>query len=117
MNSTNPPPHKPNLAWIFSTSALGCAVFWAIIQIGLLIHHEVTNGRYGDGFMLPIPVLSWLFLVAPLCLVAGVLSIVDFSRRTRPGIWKQLLWNFGVIVLALSVEPLLLFYTLSEHAR
>lgn len=87
---------------------------FSIIQIALLIHYEATDGRHGDGFMLPLPVISWLFLVLPLCILATILTIVSCARD---GYTRLVLPSVCLIVLAAVMLPIVLAWTLSIHAR
>ena len=102
-------------AWEASRFALIAAGVFGVINVVLLVHYEITNGKHGDGFMIPLPVLAWLFLVAPICLLASVFTLVSFFRKKESTSWKQLVRNFSVIAFAMIVQPLLLFYTVANN--
>ena len=110
------PTSNPNYAWGWSLLALGIASLSAIINIGLLIHYEVTGGDSGDGFMLPLPLLTWLFLVLPACLVASIVTFVAF-RKKASGRGMKLTRSLVVILIAAWVQPAVFFYTITFHAR
>ena len=80
--------------------ALGIAGLSAIINIGLLIHYEVTGGDSGDGFMLPLPLLTWLFLVLPACLVASIVTLVAYRKNALSARGMKLTRSLVVILIA-----------------
>ena len=102
-------------AWDIARFALIAAGVFGIINVLLLVHYEVTNGKHGDGFMLILPVFSWIFLVVPICLLASVFTVVNFFKKKEPTGWKQLVRNFSIIAFALIVQPALVFYTITNH--
>ena len=97
--------------------ALSSASLSAIINIGLLIHYEVTGGDSGDGFMLPLPLLTWLFLVLPVCLVASIVTFVAFRTKALAARGMKLTRSLVVILIAAWVQPAVFFYTITFHAR
>ena len=99
-------------AMIMSISATAISAITGIIHVGLLIHYEVTNGGFGDGFMLALPLLPWLFLVLPLCAIAAILAFVGLQSK---GSKRFLLTCFILIVTAGILLPLLLVFTISTY--
>lgn len=84
-----------------------------MVYIILLVLYE--NGAFsGDGFMLPMPAMCWLFLVLPLCGIAGVLTVVGCCMKKVKQRWGV---QLTMILLSLPLLSLLLFYALAEVAR
>ena len=123
---------NPNYPWGWSLLALGIAGVSAIINIVLLILYEVSGGDMmnqsleelmvalelaGDGFMIPLPVMTWIFLVLPTCLIAAVVTLVAFSKKGAAERGMKLTRSLVVIVIAAGVQPAVFFYTITFHAR
>lgn len=102
-----------HIAWIGSIISLTIAGAVTLLQIGLLVHYEWTNGTHGDGFML-LPALPWLFVVLPISGLSILLTVIsvlqkEVKRRSR----RILIVN----LIAVTLLPAILIYTLMAHAR
>ena len=105
--------------YAFSYLSRKCAIFgictsvaFSFLHIVLLIHYEVTDGQYGDGFMLPLPLFSFIFAVFPLCALATLFNIISIIQ----GHLKFLNMNWILILLSLLMLPILLMITLFSYA-
>ena len=108
---------NPNYPWGWSLFALGIAGVSAIINIVLLIQYEVSGGDMGDGFMFPLPIMTWIFLVLPTCLIAAVVTLVAFCKKGAAKRGMKLTRSLVVTVIAAGVQPAVFFYTITFHAR
>ena len=76
VNSTKPKGYFSNIAHKLSLTSLKVAVGIVALDIALLIFTEATNGKYGDGFMLMLPLFSWILVVLPLCAISILFTII-----------------------------------------
>ena len=115
MTEIEPPgPHAIGMtAFILSAIALGVSVLCSVVYIILLVLYA-NDAFSGDGFMLPMPVMCWLFLVLPLCGIAGGLTVVGCCMKNVKQRWGV---QLTMILLALPLLPLLLLYAVFEIAR
>lgn len=103
----------PTVALITSVAALSVSAISSVVYITLIIMYE-NDALNGDGFILPLPLFSWLFIVLPLCVIATILTLIGCMMQTvtqRTGL------HFILIVLALPLLPILLVFALSFVAR
>ena len=95
-----------NIAQKLSLASIAVAGGIAALHIALLIFYEITNGKYGDGFMLFLPFLSWLFLVIPLCglaIIFTIIAAVKNEQRVRAGYCVLLISVAAIILPAITV--------------
>ena len=93
-----------------SLAAIWTSGGFAALYVILLIHHELTDGRHGDEFIVPLPLFAWLFLVLPLCVIAAILTLASVFRkeiRRQPG------RNLILILAAAALLPVLFTLTTS----
>ena len=101
------------MALITSVAALSVSAISSVVYITLIIMYE-NDALNGDGFILPLPIFCWLFIVLPLCVIATILTLIGCMMQTvtqRTGL------HFILIVLALPLLPILLVFALSFVAR
>ena len=106
VNSTKPKGYFSNIAHKLSLASIAVAGGIAALHIALLIFYEITNGKYGDGFMLFLPFLSWLFLVIPLCglaIIFTIIAAVKNEQRVRAGYCVLLISVAAIILPAITV--------------
>ena len=111
MNKTQP---------IFSYASSLCSVismiistFISLVYIILLILYE-ENKLSGDSFISAVPILSWIFLVFPLCIASTIFNVISIYKKEKN---LHALRNFILITLATISLPLLFIFALFNIAR
>ena len=103
----------PIIALIFSITSLVVSVACSIVYIVLLVQYE-KDYIDGDGFMLVMPAMCWLYLVLPL---GGIATTLTLAGCFMKDVTQRTFAHFTLIVLSLPLLPLLVVYALFEVAR